>query len=673
MVFGHIPFDELPRKASGNRHSPKDVRELEARLASPTDRVAAFIADLVLLIPLCTLIASPFRRRALEAQLLENNEGWATAYVLGVGVVVLAFLAYQTFFVAFWGATPGKRAIGIRVETLWENRRRPRALAAFVRALGICLEFACLGLPWVAVFGNARRRPFHDRISDTVVVAVRANRAAGPPSLAEASMASGVIAASLFVFAFLVSVQLVRMKGDMDAEALIADLEESGGLCAPVGDAYRKWIPASGEEKPSRVAVALSLYHASEIDEACLREEGEFSLWSGNDKAAGYLARGLAESQDIEVADEYFKKVCSTEPDSDACKAVAVLDEPEIPEDEIEAKTAETERETELDRLASSLDASSAPYLRIIFARHFENQRRDQRILDMIDALPPQKALAYFVSSERAKALWNLERRSEARIALKSSSEVADPAQRVEIARWFCDGETMTNGCTTEAKSACDLLGAVVDQSDIFLSEPETAVSYLRGEGCGDRLDEKRLAELEKRVPDGDAKTYVKALASLKKDDATAAAKLLTEITSGEGKSGPFFIEANARLAEIASTPQELAAVRDSWSQSDPSQAGWGFLGRRLMERYNALKAYEQSVSVGMKMAEHDGIDRLAARSMIVATYRSGRHWLTTSFLGKVGELPQPESLVSRERQPASDPDSYDEVLYEILTKDLKR
>lgn len=672
MVFGHIPYDEIPRNASENRHSKKVVKKLESRLASPTDRVAAFVADLVLLVPLITLIGSPFRRQALEAQLLENNEGWATAYFLGVGASILVFIAYQTIFLAYWGATPGKRALGIRVEPLWENRSRPRLFAAFLRSCTICLEVLCFGLPWIAVFGNARRRPFHDRVGDTVVVAVRSTKAAGPPSLAETSMASGVVAAAIFVFAFVVSVQLVRLKSGVDADTLIADLEDSGGLCAPVGEAYRKWIPVTGEEKPSRISIALTLFEADEIDESCLKDESEFSLWSGADKATSYLARGLAESQDLSIAEQYFKKACDTDADSDACKAVLILDTPELSDDPIEAKTAETDRENQLDQIASELDSESAPYLRVLFARQFENQRRDGRVLEMLDHLPPQKALAYFVSSARAKALWNLDRKPEARVAMRSSADVAEVPERVEIARWFCNGETMSSGCSTEAKAACDLLGAVVDQSDLYLTEAETAVTYLRGESCSERLTEERLAELEKKFSDSDAKAYVKALASLKKDDSIGATKLFRSIASGEGKSGPFFIEANARLTEIASSPTELAEVRDSWSQSDPTQSGWGFLGRRLMERYNALKAYEQSVSVGMKMAEHDGIDRLAARSMIVATYRSGQAWRATSFLEKVGELPKFETL-SHDRQPASDPDSFDEVLYEMMSKDQKR
>ncbi|MES2964210.1 MAG: RDD family protein [Bdellovibrionota bacterium] len=673
MVFGHIPYDEIPNNDSRASSTKRVAPELESRLASPTDRVAAFIADLVILVPLITLIASPFRRQALEAQLLENSEGWATAYFLGIGASLLAYLAYQTIFLTLWGATPGKRAIGIRVEPLWEDRRKPRALAAFMRSFAICLEALCLGLPWVAVFGNVRRRPFHDRVGDTVVVAVRTNRAAGPPTVAEVSMASGVVAASLFVFAFLLSVQLVRLKSGMDAEALIADLEETGGLCAPVGDAYRKWIPPSGEEKPTRVSVALTLFQAEEIDDECLREEAEFSLWGSTDKATGYLARGLSESNDSDVAEEYFEKVCTTEPDSDACKAVTILDTPEVSEDPIEAKTAESDRENVLDAMASSLDSSSAPYLRVLFVKHFESQRRDERVLDMLEALPPHRALAYFVSSERSRALWKLDRKTEARLAMRATTEVAEPAQRVEVTRWFCDNETMSSGCSTEAKAACDLLGAVVDQNEVFLGEAGTAVTYLRGESCSERLTEERLSDLEKKFSnDEDAKSYVKALSSLKKDEILEATRLLREIASGENKSGPFFIEANARLTELASSADELKGVRDAWSQSDPTQAGWGFLGRRLMERYNALKAYSETVSVGTKLAENDGIDRLAARPMIVATYRSGQVGRTLSYLEKLGQVPTLESL-TRDRAPASDPDSFNEVLFEILSKDQSR
>ena len=671
MVIGPISYDDKP-KAKAQAQPQGDVVEVhgvEKRLASPADRFSAFVADGILLHPVISVIVSPLKRFALEAQMAGDSTSYHVSHYSSWLLGVLVFVLYHTVFVAWWGATPGKRALGLRVEPIWGEGPKPNPLSAFFRAGSIVLETLCLGLPWISIFSNERRRPFHDRVSDTVVTADRKHRAVGIPSLNEISMAKGVSAAFLLMIGIVASVQLYLLKASFEGDLLVADLEESGNLCRAVGEAEKAWIPPSGEAKPARLSVALTLFAADSIDESCLKQEADFALWRDDDKSNAYLARGLAETKDGTLAQEYMMKVCETKENSDACRAVTIESGPAEADDLAEAKSNEAEFETQVDSIASRALIESEPFLGVMLVKHFAVSGRDDRAIAFIESLPPQKALAYFLTSERAKALWNLDRKLEARLAMNATTDVADPSERVDITQWFCERETEASGCSKDAKKACDILSSVVDNRDVYLLHPDVVVTYLKGESCSERLDSERLADLESKIDDDDGRHYVQALHELVDNKPEKARELLNKVASTSVKSGPYFIEANTKLAELANSEADLKEIHEMWSQTDPKQNGWRLLGRRLMERYNGFHDWEQSVDIGLQIAEKDTVDTPTARSMVVAAYRAGRVGMATSFLDRLQqasgiekESPDPVRAPASHLKSETKTDSFEEV-----------
>jgi uncharacterized RDD family membrane protein YckC len=627
---------------------------LEDRLATPMDRLAAAVADFVIVSPMATLAMSPFRRLAEEAQLQGSDERWMIATASGLGAGLLIIIAYQTLSLMKWRATPGKRLLGLSVESLWHDEgTRMRPQAALLRSLAWCAEAALCGMPWIAVIGNERRRPFHDRLADTIVLSKR--KSMGPPGLHEMSLASGLVGAFFTSLLIVVAMQIglhSPMKSVLDQSS-----ESVAGACEAVDRAESSWVAGLDEKKPSRMSIALSLYEADSIDEDCLKHEADFALWKSEPKELAYLARGLAEKTDDELSQSYLDKACDGRDETDACRALALLNVDELPEDPVEAKAAQVQRDNEILSLIASLTPKSEPFLRLIAIRELITRHQSERALELIDSFAPQKDLAFFLSSERMKTLWALNRKTESRLAMKSSIGSFEPDQRVALTRWFCQTEIGESGCSTQAKAPCDLLAASVDHDQVLLGDPDVTLAYIRGETCSARLNGDKLRDLKNEMPDASSQGYVEALIALE----DAPQEGVQQLRALSLKDDVFTNEARAKLIDLARSEKELSEIREDWLDDEAGEEGWSYVGRKLMARYNELKAWDQTIEIGFKMGEGDPLDQQAAKQFIIAAYRSGQTKMALSYLQTYFEKSQEDSL----RAPASS-DGFDQIAREI-------
>ena len=632
---------------------------LEDRLASPTDRLAAAVADFVIVSPIATLAMSPFRRLAEEAQLQGSDDKWMIATASGLGAGLLVVIAYQTLSLIKWRATPGKRLLGLSVESLWQDEGAPlRAQAALLRSLAWCAEVALLGVPWIAVIGNERRRPFHDRLADTIVLSKR--KSLGPPGVHEMSLASGLIAAFFTSLLVVVAMQISlrgQMKSVLDDSGQVA----AAGACEAVDHAEKSWVAGLDETKPSRMSVALALFEAESIDEDCLKHEADSVLWKSGPQELAYLARGLAEKSNEDLAQSYFEKACDGKTESDTCRAIALLNSDDLPKDAVEAKAAKVQRDNEVLELMVSLNHQSEPFLRVLAIRELVTRHQFARALDLIDSFTPQKDLAFFLSSERMKTLWALNRKTESRPSMKSAIGSFETDQRVALSRWFCQAEIGDSGCSAQAKAPCDLLAASVDHDKVLLGDPDVTLAYIRGETCSARLTGAKLRDLKNEMPDASSQAYVEALIALERAPEVGARQLM-DIGL---KETVFANEARAKLIDLARSERELTPVREAWLDDDEGSEshgdGWLYVGRKLMARYNDFKAWDQTVEVGFKMGEDGPLDQQAAKTFIVAAYRSGQTKMALSYLETYFEKAQDDVL----RAPAS-ADGFEQIAREI-------
>jgi uncharacterized RDD family membrane protein YckC len=83
--------------------------------------------------------------------------------------IVLQFL-YFMFFFATTGQTIGKAIMGLRVVTI--DGQRMGIKRSFIRTLGYTISLAPLGLGFLWVLGEDRRKAWHDKIAHTYVLYV---------------------------------------------------------------------------------------------------------------------------------------------------------------------------------------------------------------------------------------------------------------------------------------------------------------------------------------------------------------------------------------------------------------------------------------------------------------------------------------------------------------------
>jgi uncharacterized RDD family membrane protein YckC len=142
--------------------------ERSVQLARPSDRLAAVIVDAIILMPMELLLSAPLKRWFTKSYITGFEPDFFMSIVGMTLVTVLAIVLYQALFHTWWGATPGKRLFGLRVEPMFADSQLSFWDYAFRSCVWI-FEWLCLGLPLLAIFSNSKRRPLHDRLCDTIV------------------------------------------------------------------------------------------------------------------------------------------------------------------------------------------------------------------------------------------------------------------------------------------------------------------------------------------------------------------------------------------------------------------------------------------------------------------------------------------------------------------------
>jgi uncharacterized RDD family membrane protein YckC len=157
--------------------------ESETNQAGLATRLVAAAVDLGLFVGAYSLAS------AALAALLPYTFGGHLSLPLAIVLGVLGVLLAGAIIVAFWslvGQTPGMRFLAIRVTE--EGRERhiaPRT--AIRRLLAVFVSLVPLGLGFLAILRDPKRRAWHDRIAGTEVVYDMTRRAAPHSARSDAS------------------------------------------------------------------------------------------------------------------------------------------------------------------------------------------------------------------------------------------------------------------------------------------------------------------------------------------------------------------------------------------------------------------------------------------------------------------------------------------------------
>ncbi len=147
-------------------------------------RLGAALIDAVLLAPVLWLLGflaflvagyrAPLGPKLGLASLLELllDGGGALYGFVGVGLLIL--LLYGFLFLTTAGATPGLRAVGLRVISVYGQR--PEWWRMLLRCVGFVLGVLSLGLGFLWMGFDREKRGLHDWMAGTYVIRSRGER-----------------------------------------------------------------------------------------------------------------------------------------------------------------------------------------------------------------------------------------------------------------------------------------------------------------------------------------------------------------------------------------------------------------------------------------------------------------------------------------------------------------
>lgn len=650
MVLGN-PFEQ------SSEHSA-DASTGREGTALPFDRLAAHVADLVLLLPIMALAMAPFRRAVTEAKLLDDTFASDWALIQGLMAALAVGVIWETFFIGMWGTSPGRAIFGLRVVDVWTGAK-PRLFHAFVRGLTWWCSVFALGAPFFGVYGNSKRRPLHDRVADTEVRSRNTRRQSAPPRMTELAFGSLFTTGAVFFASLVLTSQAVVLK----EHAQMADAKSAPRLCDDVTKALAQW--EAREARPTRIAVALSLSAAGVVDSSCLDVESEYALWNDQGRLLGYLAKGLNRyGRDLDESDQYFAKVCDLEPDSDACRVVGWFRE-------LEAKSEEENYSDDavdsLEKLARSMiptggrsarNRTLAPdWMRLLVLREMFVQKGDPALILQLTQEPAKhEAIGAKLVEYRARALWRLDQKREAKATVFATADALPRRQRVVLTSWLCSRELYESSCSPDAGRACEMMEQAAEEESGDFAMPSFVVASLRNTEC--RIEKGRatvsaFSHLEKHAEESSARKLIESVRMLRTTERIKGLEELRSLAATAGAEEDLFVtEANIRLVEeIAKRPandkaasRELARLRERWFMSRNARrySDWG---RALFEALLKREDWSQAAEVGVLLGGEYETDRSLQGRIAVAAWKAGKTKLANELIDSIEKTRFPASL----------------------------
>jgi uncharacterized RDD family membrane protein YckC len=185
-VLRGLPIEQADPHAADQQARPEPDYDDEAPPppdANLAQRVAATVVDVLLVFVVCA-VPVMMLGRGLEASPVVVERITLAAMLVGGAL-------YSVCSELGWGGTPGKRLLGMRVETL--RGRAPDTQTVLLRHGLRTMSWCLLGLGFLIAPFNDRRQALHDLLTETRVLAVSPPR----PELVQALCAAPVALAAL--------------------------------------------------------------------------------------------------------------------------------------------------------------------------------------------------------------------------------------------------------------------------------------------------------------------------------------------------------------------------------------------------------------------------------------------------------------------------------------------
>lgn len=640
MVIG---YDSDLKKTDKNGDQPQGHRGAGlGYVAAPSDRLAANVIDYVILLgPLILFLVSPLQRVLREARIEGNEFLFVFSGALILILSLLTLILFQTLCLWLYGTTPGKWLMGLKVVHIWSGKK-PRFLSSLYRSGSFLLGLVSLGLPYLSIFTNPKRRALHDRLSDTMVVTSKENRSVGRPNFLEEGLVKGFFTSVLVGLLLLAGAiffgEISNQRNQMNITSLI--LEDAGLLCAEIGSAKRNW-PLENGEAAERLSVAMALFAAGEVGRDCLEMETVNHSFSDENSPLIYLARSFVYSDQQELSDMYLDQTCILEPSSNECEMSKAI--------ELIAEQKWSDVEAQFNQISEDAEI----YIWVWAVRQLMSQSNYAMAQTYMNRIPMDSpTLASFVAPLRSKILWSLNKKDEARGAASIAYSFLSQPQRLMLSSWFCL-EEVELGCDEVQESAsCQVLENSISQHPALMRDVELAFTDFRLKECSLGQD-KAINYVLISDAHPQVQTAANALNSRKSNE-------LKGIVSSSQYLRQIRDWAAIKILERSPNRKNFHFVYEYWKESPPSLS-WERLGIEMSHWLFEQDDLETLIEVGESLIPFLGSSHKdLLEKLIIASFESNSRLIVDELLRAYESFSQkswkaPTSEAKAYRAPASE------------------
>ena len=279
-----------------------ELNQLHKKKSTPNlmDRFFSFLIDY--------LVISPFVLFLLYSSFNNGFNFWKQnpaapenemfVFIFSIGYVAY-FALIQSFFISIWRATPGQYFLKIRIE--FQETEDLIFFRALARQLSFWFSFGLLGIPFLSVMTNKKRRTFYDRIGDVSIVSLK-NEFENFTYELEYKYWQSFVATLIIFVGFLFSALVWKSYSRIvDRTSSFIALNDKGFFCEQL----------EGVTLEERLPTAIALNFAGQLTDTCLDREADFALWKQKtaDYSLAYFAKSLTSNEEIKEKN-YLKQAC---------------------------------------------------------------------------------------------------------------------------------------------------------------------------------------------------------------------------------------------------------------------------------------------------------------------------------------------------------------------------
>tara|TARA_B100001248_G_scaffold262733_1_gene261884 strand:- start:4808 stop:6250 length:1443 start_codon:yes stop_codon:yes gene_type:complete len=393
--------------------------------------MAAFVIDLSVVIFAHSLLAYFIKAKQNQAYIEGFHYSFAFWFFLNILFFFFLYFVYNYWSLVYKGKTLGKAYFHIRLRDIWSNKRLSHGQAyryAFWKSFSLLL----LGIPFLAILYDDKRRCLHEKLSDSVNLTIK-NRYHLPPNESEKQFIQGMLASFRIAFVFLLMFAIYHTADVVEKEENLAVLEMPLMPACEQIDEYH----ASSNGK-SRLEVALSMFVLNQIDSECLEVEAQAAFDNQEELALANFSYSLLYP---EKRSEFLHLACQQEDLSDYCQQ------------------KNQEDSNEMNLLLSMFSSYESG-----------NYQAVHKGLKQLNDTYLRPHLDFF----RLKSLYNSTERDKVLFGLNAFKSSFDSRMYQNAIAWICK-QNMGNNCDTQSM-ACQELG---DMQNFVGAAKQVQISYV--------------------------------------------------------------------------------------------------------------------------------------------------------------------------------------------------